>query len=153
MGETFSLTYRRRGVALMYFSTTAFFVLFLIGEYGSWSAFLVLSVLISAAAGIGSFYMSIVKPGIWKIYRAKSENMDEREKGVVLDSVRLSYTIFGVISLLLIFGTVLSVRYNILTLTHRGHFSLGLSLIMFLDFLVAVLPSSIISWTEKIVEN
>jgi len=123
------------------------------GEYGYWNALLVLGVLIFAAGSVGAFYMSIVLPGIWKLCRSKSENMDEREKGVVLDSIRASYNIFGIVSILLIFGTVLSVRYNILALTHRGHFSLGLALVMYLDFLIAVLPASVISWTEKIVEN
>ena len=153
MGEQFSIKSRRKGVLIMYISTLVFFTLFLIGEYSFWNGLLVSGTLIFFAVACGSLYISIVKPGIWKLYRAKSHKLDEREKGVVLDSVRLSYNIFGVVSICLILATVVSVRYNLLALTHRGHFSLGLSLVMFLDFLIAVLPPSIIAWREKIVEN
>lgn len=153
MVDKFSIKSRRKGVVLMYISTLTFFTLFLIGEYSFWNGLLVTSTLIFLCIACSTFYLSIVKPGIWKLYRTKSNKLDEREKGVVLDSVRLSYNIFGVISLLLILCTVMSVRYNILALTHRGHFSLGLALVMFLDFLIAVLPASIIAWTEKVIEN
>ena len=153
MGEQFPIKSRRKGILIMYISTIVFFTLFLIGEYSYWNGLLISGTLIFLVNAIASFYLSIVKPGIWRLYRAKSHKLDEREKGVVLDSVRLSYNIFGVISILLILCTVISVRYNILTLTHRGHFSLGLALVMFLDFLIAVLPASLIAWTEKIVEN
>ena len=137
----------------MYIAVMALVLFFLLGEYGSWNAILVLAVLLSLVVSALSFYMAIVMPGIWKLYRSKSPDLDEREMGVVLDAVRTSYTIFGVVSLILIFGTVLSVRYNILTLTHRGHFSLGLTIVMFLDFLIAVLPPSIIAWKERVVEK
>ncbi len=153
MGEQFSIRSRRVGVLSMYIATIVFFTLFLIGEYLYWNGLLVIVTLIFLLIACSTFYFSIVKPGIWKLYRTKSNKLDEREKGVVLDSVRLSYNIFGVIAPLLLFGTVLSVRYNWLVLTHRGHYALGLILCLFFNFLVAVIPPSIIAWTEKFIEN
>lgn len=135
----------------MYFFVAAFLIFFLIGEYGSWTIVLISGAVVFLALSVASFYKAIVVPGIWKLYRSKPLELDEREMGVILNATRASYTIFGVVSLVLLFSIVLSVRYDVLTLTHRGHFSLGLALVMFLDFLIAVLPPSIIAWKEKIV--
>ena len=151
MGDWFSLQSRKRGIMAMYFFVAAFLILFLMGEYGSWNIFLISGTTVFLALAVASFYLTIVVPGIWKLYRSKPLELDEREMGVILNATRASYTIFGVVSLVLLFGIVLSVRYDVLTLTHRGHFSLGLALVMFLDFLIAVLPPSIIAWKEKIV--
>ncbi len=153
MGKQFSIKSRRMGVLNMYISAIVFFTLFLIGEYSHWNGLLISGALVFLVNAVTSFYLSIVKPGIWRLYRAKSHKLDEREKGVILDSVRHSYNIFGVIAPLLLFGTVLSVRYNWLVLTHRGHYALGLILCLFFNFLVAVIPPSVIAWKENIIED
>lgn len=72
---------------------------------------------------------------------------------MVLNSYRRSYLIFAVASLLLFFFVVLPLRYNLIILTHRGHFSLGLALVVFLDFMATMLPPSIIAWNEPVAEK
>jgi hypothetical protein len=38
-------------------------------------------------------------------------------------------------------------------LTHQGHYSFGLMILMFLNYVLSVLPASIIAWTEQRVEK
>ena len=57
--------------------------------------------------------------------------------------------IFTGFSLSLIAFMVLSVRFSFITLTHRGHYSFGLIVLILLQYLVHTLPASIIAWTEK----
>jgi hypothetical protein len=153
MPETFSLKYRRSGVIILFTSAFTLLILFLIGEYSKWTEILIVFTLLSGLAVWLSFQQTLKKTGIWKMCRRKARNLDERERIVVLDSYRQAYIIFAITAILLFFLVVLSVRYGIIILTHRGHFSLGLALVMFLDFLVSMLPPSIIAWTEPVVEK
>ena len=153
MDETYSLKYRRSGLIIMFASMIALFTLFLVGEYRYWNGFLISGTLLSGLAVWISFQMTLKKTGLWKMCRVKAQKLDEREKIVVLNSYRRSYLIFAVVSLILVFLIVLSVRYNLIIHTHRGHFSLGMALVMFLDFLVSMLPPSVIAWTEPVVEK
>lgn len=130
-----------------------FFTFFLIAEYGQWNPFLVIATLLSGAGTWISLQVSLRSTGVWKLCKSKAENLDEREMTVVLNSFRRSYLIFGVVSLVLVLFIVMSVRFSWITLTQRGHFSFGLAIVMFLDFLVAILPSSIVAWTEPVFEN
>jgi len=64
------------------------------------------------------------------------------------ESFRHSYFVFSLISLAFIAFMVLTVRFSFFTLTHRGHYSSGLAIIVCLNYLVNVLPASIIAWKE-----
>jgi hypothetical protein len=153
MSEAYTIRYRRSGVVIMFAAVIALFTLFLFGEYSHWNGFLISGTLLSGLAVWVSFQMTLKKTGLWKMCRLKARKLDEREKIVVLNSYRRSYFIFAVVSLILVFLIVLSVRYHLIIHTHRGHFSLGLALVMFLDFLVSMLPPSVIAWTESVVEK
>ena len=144
---------RRYGVIIMFSSVIMLFFFFLLGEYGNWKDYLILGAIVSGIIGWFSFQLTLKTTGLWKMCRRKAQNLDEREKIVVLNSYRLSYLIFGIVSVFMVFLIVLSVRYNLITLTHRGHFSFGLAIVLFLDFLVSMLPPSILAWTEPVVEK
>jgi hypothetical protein len=128
-------------------------ILFCLGEYGDWSAWLAVSTVMLLIMLIISYFHVYVKTGIWRMCRAKSADLDERQIAIVHDAYRSAYHIFTVVCLVLLFFIVLSVRYSFFTLTHRGHYSFGLIILMFLNFFLNTLPASIVAWMEPVIEQ
>jgi hypothetical protein len=84
--------------------------------------------------------------------RSKAQQLDEREINVVYDSYRRAYRIFTVVSVGLVAVITFSVRFSFFTLTHRGHYSFGLLVILLLNYLINTLPASIVAWKEPRIE-
>jgi hypothetical protein len=76
----------------------------------------------------------------------KFELLDEREINLTHESLRRSYQIFTIFSLLLFAALFFLVRFSVDLLTFRGHFSLGLLLMILVPYLVHTLPASIIAF-------
>ena len=153
MTREFSKKFRRFGVVLNYAVSVIFVILFCIGEYGHWMAWLAISaVLLILFLPVSHFHV-YVKTGIWKMARSKSADLDERQITIVHDAYRSAYNIFTVICLILLLFIVLTVRYSFFTLTHRGHYSFGLIILMFLNYLLNTLPASIVAWREPTIEK
>ena len=153
MSREFSLKFRRRGVSINLASAILFVCFFCIAEYGHWNLYLTVSCLLSFSILVISNIRVYVKTGIWKMSRAKSRDLDERQINIVHDAYRRAYDIFTVFSLLVFFFVVLSVRYSFFTLTHRGHYSFGLVMLMFLNYLLNILPAAIMAWSEPVIEK
>jgi hypothetical protein len=153
MSNLFPKNRRRADVVINFLSAILIVVVFCIGEYGTWNGFLGILIGLLFLILIFSFIKVYGKTGIWEQARSKADQLDERELSVVHDSYRLAYSIFTIISLLVIFFIVLSVRFSFFTLTHRGHYSFGLIILFFLNYLLYILPCAIIGWTEQIVER
>lgn len=71
-----------------------------------------------------------------------------RRSGVTINYAGLA---LAAVSLVLVTAMTLSVRFSLFTLTHRGHYSFGLMALILLNYLVHVLPASIIAWRERLV--
>ena len=149
MNRVISRSTRRIGVTVNYASLAMFTILFLIGEYGYWSTALMFAASISAIVLITSFLHLHIRTRLWHLVHANTEELDEREVQVSHDSFRRSYTIFSIVSLIVIIFITLSVRFSFFTLTHRGHYSFGLIMLLALNYLIHTLPASIIAWSEK----
>jgi hypothetical protein len=130
-------------------AAAAYTVLFLRGEYGGWSPGLA-----AGASGFflllaASFYALFMRTRLWKLTHTRSEDLDEREIQLTHRAFRISYTLFAVISTGLLVLLFVTVRYSFLTLTFRGHYSLGLILLFLVNYLINTLPAAVIAWTEE----
>ncbi len=148
MSRILSKSKRRFLVVFNYSGVSAFIVLFLLGEYTRWNAALTITAILSFILVVISFIFLFVWTGLWRLAHTKTENLDEREIQITHQSLRHSYTLFSLISLIILFFIVLSVRFSFFTLTPRGHYSFGLIILMLLNYLVSTLPAAVIAWTE-----
>jgi hypothetical protein len=148
MSRNLSISKRRIWVVLNYASVLVFIVLVLLGEYTRWVVALSVAAPLLFVLIVVSFVFLFIRTGLWKLTHAKTENLDEREIQITHQSIRHSYTIFSLISLVILFFIFLSVRYSFITLTPEGHFSFGLMMLTFLNYLVNTLPAAVIAWTE-----
>ncbi len=90
-----------------------------------------------------------IRTKLWRLAHSNIENLDEREIQVTHNSLRHSYSIVSIISLIVIAFITLSVPFSFFTLTHRGHYSFGLIVLIMLNYVTHKLPASIIAWSEK----
>ena len=148
MSRNLSISKRRIWVILNYASVLVFIVLVLLGEYTRWVVALSVVVVLLFVFIVVSFVFLFIRTGLWKLTHAKTENLDEREIQITHQSIRHSYTIFSLTSLVILFFIFLSVRYSFFTLTAEGHFSFGLMMLTLLNYLVNTLPAAVIAWTE-----
>jgi hypothetical protein len=149
MSNPLSKTARRFGVIVNYSGAVLFAMIFCLGEYTHWSVPLALVAILTVFSLAISSYLTLIRTGLWRLTHTSAEKLDEREIQVTHTSLRHSYMIFTGFSLALIAFMVLSVRFSFVTLTHRGHYSFGLIVLILLQYLVHTLPASIIAWTEK----
>jgi len=149
MSRNLSKSKRRIWVVWNYAGVIVFIVLVLLGEYTRWVAALSVAAALSFVFIVVSFAFLYIRTGLWKLTHAKTENLDEREIQITHQSIRQSYKIFSLSSLVILFFIFLSVRYSFFTLTPQGHYSFGLMILMFLNYLVNTLPAAVIAWTEQ----
>lgn len=149
MGKNMSRNKRRIFVVLNFFFMIFFIVFFIRGEYTSWNLGLIMVVSISFLIFIFSIVILYGRTNLWKLTHTKTDELDEREIYITHQAFRKSYEIFGVLSLILLFFIFFTVRYSFFTLTPRGHYSLGLILLMALNYLFNIIPAAILAWTEK----
>lgn len=131
---------RRIAVIVNYGCILMILVFFGIGKYEGWSAPLVAGAIAAAIVAVVSFILLHMGTRLWKLVHTKVDKLDEREVQITHESLRNSYAIFTVISLLVLMCIAL--------LAGRDD-----SFLMFifasLLYLAHTLPSSIIAWTER----
>ena len=90
--------------------------------------------------GLFSFITLYIKTKIWKLVHTKIEKLDEREIQLTHESLRYSYSIFTVVSLLVLL---------IFALTIKDYDSLLMIICIGLLYLAHTLPAAIIAWKQK----
>jgi hypothetical protein len=145
MERTMTRQALRRGVALNYGGLTLAIAAFLAGEYRGWNVGL--AGIVAGALGVlvVTFTTTYVRTGLWRLVHAKVEQLDEREIQWTHTALLRAYRIVMVLSLVLLALFSLSIRFAVDLLTFRGHFSLGLALMMALFYLVNTLPAALLT--------
>ena len=133
-------TIRRLQVILNYFCILAIIVFFAIGKLYGWSNQIFIVMGCVAVVGFFSFISLYIKSKIWKLVHTKIEKLDEREIQLTHESLRYSYGIFTVISLLVLL---------IFALTIKDYDSLLMIICVSLLYLAHTLPAAIIAWKQK----
>lgn len=126
---------------------------FCIGEYGTWNT-LVVVVEVAALIGLAlSFQYTYARSGIWKFFHTDPRTLDEREIYVAHEAFQASYRLFSAITMIIVAFLAFSVRFSFLTLTHRGHYSVGIMLLFVMNYLIHTLPSSVFAWNAQRVSS
>jgi len=149
MNRMLSKPARRFGVIVNYLSVLLLAVLFCWGEYTHWSVPLAVVAILAVVCVAVSFYCTLITTDLWRLTHTNAQDLDEREIQVTHTSLRHSYMIFSSVCLAIIAFMIVSVRFSFFTLTHRGHYSFGLIVLICLQYLVQTLPASILAWREK----
>jgi hypothetical protein len=115
-------------------------VFFELAKYGiglpHWAGFTLVGLFLLIL--ILSFIHVYVKSGLWGLTHKKTEKLDEREIQVVTHAIRISYSIFVIIVILLVY------LFAIL-----GMGTIDVVIAAALLYLAHIIPTSILAWNEK----
>ncbi|MFC2088211.1 hypothetical protein ACFLSX_01290 [Calditrichota bacterium] len=85
-----------------------------------------------------SFLKAFIKTSFWKMVHTSNQNLDEREKQIVLNALKYSYSIFTVICLVIIYVFAV-VKPDFVDVVLAGG----------LLYLAHTLPATIVGWKEE----
>ncbi len=140
MSQSISKPKRRLLAIINYFCLLLLIALFYFGKYYGWNFMIFSGLAVVLIINLATFRILHLKTLLWKQVHSKSEHLDERQMQRTLESVKLSYIIFTIISLLVIFS---------ISLMAGKHDSMIMLIYVSLLYLAHTLPSSILAWTEK----
>jgi len=142
MEGTVTGTTLRRGVVLNYGGLAAATVVFLVGEYRGWDLGLATALVAALSVLVATFVTTFVRTGLWRLVHTAVANLDEREVEWTHEALRRSYRVITALTLGVLALLSFLVRFSVDLLTFRGHFSLGLALLIALAYLVNTLPAA-----------
>ena len=129
---------RRISVIINYFSILLILTIFYIIKSGLLNkAFLTLEI-IPLITIIISFRNAFGKTNLWKMTHSSFKNLDEREVQVVYKATSISYSLFVIITLVVIYTFIFIGMGNIDALLAAGFL-----------YIAHTLPAAIIAWNEK----
>ncbi len=131
---------RRIAVVINYGCVILFLVFFYAGNYFGWSLPVVIGTVVAVIATLISFILLHIRTRLWKLVHTRIEDLDERQVQVTHESLRHSYSIFSVLSLIVLMC---------IALLSGGRDSTLIMIFASLLYLAHTLPASIIAWTEK----
>jgi hypothetical protein len=131
---------RRLLIVISYLCVVLSLVLYAAGKYLGWSFTVVIALEAVVVILPVSFMLAHIKTRLWHLAHAKAETLDERQIQVTHESLRHSYSIFTVISLVMLLVTAV---------VSGGDDSILILIFVGLLYLAHTLPSSIIAWTER----
>ena len=136
--QQLSKTKRRIGISLNFMSMTLAIVVYEWFKSGTLSGFTLLILAILLTIVLWSFIVVYGRTGLWTKTHLDSKHLDERELQVHSNALRLSYSLFVIITLLVVYGYALSEREPIDVVIAGG-----------LLYMAHILPASVIGWTEQ----
>ena len=131
---------RRQALVVNFLSFIIFLCLFYLVKAGVLPKSYLLGEILPLIGIIASFHIALGKSKLWKLTHSAFKALDEREKELVFRATTISYSIFAIISLVLIY---------IFTLTGLG--AIDVIMAAFLLYLAHSLPAAIIAWNQKVI--
>jgi len=131
---------RRLAVITNYGCILLFLVFFSIGKYNGWSLLVVAGATVALIAALLTFLRLHLRTHFWKLVHTTVDKLDERQVQTTHQSLRCSYRIFTVVSLLVLMSVALLAG---------EHDSTLVLIIVSLLYLAHTLPSSVMAWTKK----
>jgi uncharacterized Tic20 family protein len=114
--------------------------MFIIGKYLGWNIAVFICGLLALITLFISFAVLHARTKLWKLVHSRAIDLDERELQVALQSLRQSYIIYTIVSLLVILS---------LAILAGRHDSTLIIIYACLLYLAHTLPSTIIAWRER----
>jgi len=128
----------RIAVLVNYFSIIVILALFYVVRLGLLKTVFIAFEIIPLIAAVLSFRYAFLKTDIWKMTHASYKKLDEREIQVVFKATSISYSLFVIVTLVIIYIFILS-----------GMGQIDAVLAVSLLYIAHILPASIIAWNEK----
>lgn len=150
-----SVGYNRLFIALNYCCLAGAILLLPVIRKTGWNIFLVVGLTLLFLAALYSFFRIHIQSGAWMFVHRSVRHLDERELQLVHQALRISYSLFSVICLLLLLlftvGPSVSphlVRCSDLIAGFYSEFLLpiGVPLTAAMIYLAHTLPGSVILW-------
>ena len=140
MERSITLKNRRLGVMINYAALILSVFAFELIKYEkglpNWLGFSLLGLFILIVAI--SFIYVYVFTGLWNLAHRRTKTLDEREIQVVTNSVRISYSIFTIAVIVIVY---------LFAIFGMGPFDVVIAATLL--YLAHILPTSILAWTEK----
>jgi fumarate reductase subunit C len=142
MSQPLSVKSRKILVIINYICLPLILALFYLGKYHGWSYPIPIGLAILLIVNIVTFRIVHLKTKLWHQFHSGdvASKLDERQIIKTLESIRASYNIFAVISLMVIF---------VIAWTAGQNDSMLMIVYVVLIYFAHTLPSSIMAWTEK----
>lgn len=129
---------RRTGVIINYLSIVLMLAIFYVVRLGCLNKAFIALEIIPLILIIISFRYAFGKTNLWKITHASFKKLDEREVQMVYKATSISYSLFVIITLVIIYTFIFIGMGNIDVLLAAG-----------LLYIAHTLPAAIIAWNEK----
>lgn len=140
MSQYNSIFNRRLFVVINYLCLVLLLLLFYFGKYFEWNVLIFAGLGVMLIVNMATFRVLHLKTKLWKQVHSKTEHLDERQIKRTLESIKLSYTIFAIVCLVIILS---------ISVMAGKHDSMIMLISVSLIYLAHTLPSSILAWTEK----
>jgi len=131
---------RRVLVVLNYFAMFALIAVIYAGEMYGASKFTGVAAIVLMILMLLTFVLLHARTRLWWMTHTKIENLDERQQEITHESLRYSYGIFTVLSLLLLL---------IIALAAQKYDPNLIALFAGLHYLAHTLPGSVLAWRER----
>jgi hypothetical protein len=129
---------RRANVIVNYLSVALLaFVVDMRGLLG-WGSMPVLIVACAAVVlGLATFIRGFWRTRLWSMTHTGFKGLDERQVQIVYESLRVSYSLFAIVCLMILYANAL---------VERGHIPILLAGAVL--YLAHTLPAAVVAWTE-----
>ncbi|MBN2017316.1 MAG: hypothetical protein JW794_04195 [Candidatus Cloacimonetes bacterium] len=132
-------TYRHRfSVILNYLGIILMLIIFYLVKLQVLKAAFLLLEILPLFIIIFSFRNAFIKTGIWKMTHAPGKQLDEREMQVILHATNISYSLFAIVVLIVIYLFLLC-----------GFGQIDAVLAISILYIAHILPASILLWNER----
>ncbi len=124
------------GVILNYLALILFLILFQVGKSIGWNIKIVVGEIAILLLIIFVFIKLYYKNNLWNLVHSSYEKLNEKEADIINISLRNSYKLFSIISLVILFLYALVEK------------KIGMELVVGLIYFAHTLPASIIAWND-----
>ena len=138
--KSMSMQTRRFWVIINYLSIIFILSFFYTGKYFNWTVLVLIGEAASLLLFIVSFIKGFINTKLWRMSHTSSKNLDERQLQVLLNSLKYSYSIFTIITLIIIYGFAVA---------ELGPIDVVLAGCLL--YMAHTLPAAIIGWNEKVI--
>ena len=138
--KSMSMQTRRFWIIINYLSIIFLLSFFYTGKYFNWTVLVLIGEAASLLLFIVSFIKGFINTKLWRMSHTSSKNLDERQLQVLLNSLKYSYSIFTIITLIIIYGFAVA---------ELGPIDVVLAGCLL--YMAHTLPAAIIGWNEKVI--
>ena len=129
-------------IVLNFLCLITIIIFFYIARHFQWPLLMIIIEIALILLFILSFLNAFIKTKFWNLVHSSEKKLDEREILVVLKSLKLSYSIFTIVCLIIIYGFAIAERGPVDVLIAGT-----------LLYLAHTIPAAIVGWNEILIER